>query len=121
MDRHTITRTLEPIRDAALPWIYAVLIFNVLDMVFTVYYIEAGHAVEANPLMAVAYEASPLHFGVVKMALAALGITLLYRARHARSAQLAIRGVAFAYGLLVGYHVVHFPVQELQGLLLGLM
>ena len=71
--------------------------------------------------MAAAYAISPFHFGLLKTALALLGITLLYRARHARTAQLAIRGVAIAYAVLVGYHVVHFPIGDFEGLLVGLL
>ena len=104
-----------------MPWIYAVLVFNLLDLAFTVYYIEAGWAVEANPIMAAAYAASPIHFGLLKLSLAFLGIALLYRARHARTAQIAIRGIAFAYAALVTYHVFHFPIGSVEGLLVSLL
>lgn len=116
-----VTRAVAAASEACRPWIWAVLLFNVLDLAFTIYYIEAGHAVEANPLMAAAYANSPVHFGIIKMALAVLGITLLYRARHARTAQIAIRGITVAYGLLVAYHVAHFPLGQFHGVLTGLM
>lgn len=123
-DTPTVTRITRAVLEAAdhsRKWIAAVLIFNVLDLAFTVYYIEGGHAVEANPLMAAAYASSPFFFMIVKMALAVLGITLLYRARHARTAQFAIRAITIAYGALVVYHVVHFPLGQYNGLLVGLL
>ena len=100
-------------------WFQAVLIFNLLDLVFTVYYIEAGTAVEANPLMAAAYAASPMHFALLKLSLALLGITLLYRVRETRAAELALRAVTVTYGFLVAYHLANFPIGEFEGIVVA--
>jgi len=102
-------------------WIRIVLALNLLDLLFTVYYIESGLAVEANPLLAAAYNVSPAYFATVKMSLAVLGLTLLYKNRKSALAWTAVRGLAAAYALVAVYHVAHLPLNRLSGALVGLL
>jgi hypothetical protein len=97
-------------------FVSAIVILNALDAVFTVAWVEAGLAVEANPLMAVVIAISPVLFVVAKVALVNGGTFVLWRLRSHVGAR---AGAAFCasvyYGLLLfhlqyagsmaGYHL----------------
>ena len=121
MQNTATLRTTTPPRGINCPhshrWFCAIIALNFLDLLFTTYFIESGHATEANVIMATAYLVSPAYFALVKMSLAVFALSLLYLNRFLFSARLAIRLVTIAYGLVVSYHLIHFPFDQVRGLL----
>jgi hypothetical protein len=84
---------------------YAIVVFNLLDAIFTLFLVTAGLAVEANPLMESALSQSPLMFMFAKLSLVSLGILFLWRMRRYRFAAYAILGSAVIYAAVIAYHV----------------
>jgi hypothetical protein len=89
----------------ATPAAYAVVVFNVLDAIFTLVYVQAGAAEEGNPLMAVLLAWHPVSFVALKLALVSLGVWLLWRVRHHRAAVAAIVGIAVVYAGVLALHL----------------
>src|SRR5688500_6749471 len=83
----------------------ALLIFNLLDGLFTLVFLQLGVAEEANPLMRLAYACSPLVFMAVKLFVVSLGVLLLSACRPAPPAQWAMAGGAGLYATIVAYHL----------------
>lgn len=81
------------------------IVLNLLDAVWTLCFVEAGVADEANPLMSSALGHGPVGFMVFKLALVSLSVLLLWRLRHRKSATIALFSGAAAYGLVVCYHL----------------
>ncbi|MBZ0233312.1 MAG: DUF5658 family protein [Deltaproteobacteria bacterium] len=84
-----------------------VIILNLLDALWTLCFVEAGVANEANPLMSSALGHGPVSFMVLKLALVSLSVLLLWRLRHRRSANVALYSGATAYSLVVAYHLAN--------------
>ena len=87
----------------------AVVILNLLDAIFTICYTHAGYASESNPLMQVALAASPVLFVLAKIGLVSLGVLLLWRMRHHRTAVFGLVSTSAAYSLLLLYHLSEVP------------
>lgn len=87
----------------------AVLVLNLADALFTLIYIHAGMAAEANPLMETALGGGAVSFMMVKLTLVSLGVLLLFRLRRRRSASMALVGTAVAYSSVVLYHLTAVP------------
>ena len=82
--------------------VMAVLVLNLLDAVFTLFWVYAGLAREANPLLRDLIEASPLAFVGIKLGLVGLGSALLWRHRKRPLAVVAIfLSFLIYYGLLL--------------------
>ena len=82
------------------------LVLNLLDAVFTLLWVYAGLATEANPLMYELVHEYPVPFVITKLALVGLGSLLLWRLR--RKSPLAVVGIFvgfFAYYALLLIHV----------------
>ena len=62
--------------------LYATIVMNVVDAIFTMYWVYSGRATEANPLMEVVID-SPFTFTAVKISLVSFGCFLLWK-RHKR-------------------------------------
>lgn len=90
-------------------FLYAVaataLVFNLLDAVLTMIWVESGRATEANPLLEPLLSASPVVFVLAKMSLVSLGVLLLWRLRDRVSAAVALVVTAVIYGAVVAYHL----------------
>ena len=82
-----------------------VVVLNLLDAMFTVAYTHAGVATEANPLMERFLAASPVLFMIAKLALVSMGVLVLWRLRHHRSARFGLVATGAVYVLLLGYHL----------------
>lgn len=82
----------------------ALLILNLLDGVFTLAFLQAGVAEEANPLMRFAYEQSPLAFMGVKLALVNVGAAMLWLNRGTLAARAALGAGVLMYAAIVAYH-----------------
>lgn len=78
------------------------LLLNLLDAIFTLWWLQTAQATEANPLMAAAIATHPIVFVLVKCTLVGLGSWLLWRHRRRPLAVISIF-VAFLtyYGLLL--------------------
>lgn len=81
------------------------VVLNLLDAVFTLSFVQAGLAEEANPLMESALAVSPVLFMLAKLSLVSLGVALLWRMRGHRVAAFGILGAAIVYFLVVAYHL----------------
>ncbi len=82
-----------------------VLALNLLDAIFTLIWINAGLAREANPLLDPLVGAHPVAFAAVKLGLVAGGSFLLWRYRFRPLAVVGIFLVFIAYYLLLLYHI----------------
>lgn len=85
----------------------ALAFFNALDLVFTVTWLCAGMACEANPLLAAAWSLHPAAFVALKSTLITGGMAILDRFRAIPAAQHAAIGSAFVYAAVVGWHLLH--------------
>lgn len=82
-----------------------VLFGNLLDGLFTLTLLQLRLVHEANPLMRWMYQASPLSFMTVKLAVVQLGLVVLCLQRGNRASQLAIKAGAALYAAIVCYHL----------------
>ena len=87
----------------------AVIVLNLVDAVFTIAYTHVGFATESNPLMHGVLATSPVVFMLAKLALVSLGVLLLWRLRHRRTAVAGLVAVSTAYVMLVCYHLSAMP------------
>jgi hypothetical protein len=83
----------------------ALLVLNLLDAVFTLFWINVGLAKEANALMRDLVHNHPIAFVTVKMGLVALGSYLLWARRRSPSAAVAIFAMFFVYYLVLLHHL----------------
>ena len=81
------------------------LTLNLLDAMFTLVWINAGLAREANPLLAEIVVNHPVLFVIVKLSLVALGSLLLWRYRSRPLAVVGIFVGFFVYYCLLLYHI----------------
>jgi hypothetical protein len=89
-----------------LGWIVgAVLVLNLLDAGFTLLWVRADLADEANPLVQRLVEEHPVLFVAVKMALVGLGSALLWMRRRRPAAVIGIFAVFLVYYALLLYHL----------------
>lgn len=82
----------------------ALLVLNLADALFTLGWIEAGWATEANPLMAAALAWGPAAFVGTKLLLVSLAVQLLARQPGLRIIQPAAMGLLALY---VGINTSH--------------
>ena len=83
-------------------WIY---ILSVIDGVLTIFWVLSKRATEANPLMNHLISQNPVLFMVVKIALVALGITLLWRFRERPLATWGIVACFLIYSTIFVHHL----------------
>jgi len=83
---------------------FALLVLNLLDGLFTLAFLQAGVAEEANPLMRMAYEHSPVAFMGIKLGLVNAGAALLWVNRETPAARTALTIGVFMYAAIVAYH-----------------
>ena len=82
-----------------------VLVLNLFDAVFTLFWIQAGHAREANPFLRDVLDASPVAFVGIKLGLVGLGSSLLWRHRDRPLAVVAIFLIFLVYYILLLWHL----------------
>ncbi len=83
----------------------ALLILNLFDGLFTMFFLQLAVAEELNPLMRAAYEESPMMFMGVKMLVVNAGLLLLCLHRKMKASRLAIRAGAVVYAAINGWHL----------------
>jgi hypothetical protein len=96
------------------------VVLNLLDAIFTIVYTEVGVATESNPLMDGMLAAHPVVFMIAKLALVSLGVALLWRLRHRRTAAAGLVAASSAYVALLVYHlsaVRHLASSDLVSML----
>ena len=94
-----------PRRAWEAPTVAAVLVLNVLDAGFTLGWLRRGEATEANPLFEELASQRPWRFVLVKVALVALGLVILYRYRHVKLARGSLVLALVVYLGLFAYHL----------------
>lgn len=82
-----------------------ILALNLLDATFTLTWVNAGLAREANPLLDHLVLAHPVMFAVVKLTLVGLGSLLLWHHRFRPMAVIGIFAAFVVYYVLLLYHV----------------
>jgi hypothetical protein len=91
-------------------WAYVpgvLLVLNLLDQCFTLAWVELGQAQEANVLMRVALDSSPILFALAKTGLVSGGAWILVRLRHHPLARLGLSGGTVMYSGVVIYHLAY--------------
>lgn len=83
----------------------AILVFNLLDGLFTLSFLQLALAEEANPIMRAAYESSPLSFMAFKLGAVHLGVWVLCLHEELKIARYALRFGATLYAGIVLYHL----------------
>jgi hypothetical protein len=83
----------------------AVLVLNLLDAVFTLFWVRAGLANEANVLMRDLVNEHGVLFVTVKIALVSLGSWLLWSRRTHSAAVVAIFAAFLVYYFVLLYHL----------------
>ena len=81
------------------------LVLNLLDALFTLFWVVNGLAREANPLLHVVVHEHPVVFVAAKLSLVSLGSLLLWRYRGCPLAVVAIFVAFLVYYLLLLIHV----------------
>ena len=85
--------------------VISLLVLNLLDAGFTLFWVQTGHATEANALMRDLVLAHPVRFVLVKLVLVSLGSILLWRYRRRPAAVIAIFFAFLVYYFLLLYHL----------------
>ncbi len=83
----------------------SLVILNLLDAVFTLYWIRVGLAEEANAFMRDLVVNNALGFVLAKIALVSLGVVLLWRCRKHPFAAPALTGCCVLYFLVLLHHL----------------
>jgi hypothetical protein len=93
-------------RIVKLSCILAILIF--IDLVATLFWVHAGWAVEANPVMDFFLKFSPLLFVLGKLGLSFTGIYILYvlRTRFRKTILNILLGLNLIYATVCLYHLL---------------
>ncbi|MFD2672548.1 DUF5658 family protein [Marinicrinis sediminis] len=84
-------------------WAFALVLFCLLDAIFTDIGLRFNWIEEANPVMAIVYVMHPIFFYVVKLALPALLCVIVVRI-HKRWFRYLVRGVTFLYAFVLILH-----------------
>ena len=90
--------------------VIALLVLNLFDGAFTIYWIFSGMATEANPFMAELINRSPVLFIVGKLALVFLGSYLLWHQRRRAMSVVALFLVFMIYYFVLIYHLQAFDI-----------
>jgi hypothetical protein len=83
----------------------AVLVLNLLDALFTLLWVSAGLATEANVLLETLAHGHPVLFVTVKLGLVSLGSILLWWRRDRPLAVISLFAAFLVYYLILLYHV----------------
>jgi len=84
--------------------VMAILVLNLLDAIFTLFWVQTGYARERNALLEPFVIRHSGYFTFVKLSLVSLGIGLLWNRRHHASAVVAIFVAFVAYYAVVAFH-----------------
>ena len=82
-----------------------VLVINLIDAVLTLFWVGAGFAEEANPLLADLVKGHPVGFAAAKLGLVGLSSLLMWRLRHRPLAVVGIFATFLLYYLVLLHHL----------------
>ena len=85
--------------------VVSIIVLNILDAVFTLFWVNAGLAKEANVLMRYLVHNHPVLFVAVKFGLVLLGTYILWRNRFNRIAVLGMFIIFLIYYALLLHHL----------------
>lgn len=103
------------IKDINVFWsLIAIMVFNCLDAILTIIWIQQGLATEANPIMNEALSQGIFDFFLVKFSLVSLGCFGLWKAREKLFAKISITVCVFLYTVLLFYHACGFYIGFVQ-------
>lgn len=88
----------------------AVVVLNLLDAVFTLWWVRLGLAEEANKLLEDLVTERPVTFVLVKLGLVSLGAIFLWLRRERAFAVIAIFAAFFVYYLVLLHHLSYTTV-----------
>ena len=96
----------------------AVLVLNLLDALFTLLWVHAGLASEANPLIAELVNENAVGFVLVKLGLVGLGSWLLWNRQQRPIAVISIVAAFIVYYFVLLYHLQYASglVRQLLGI-----
>lgn len=83
----------------------SIFVFNALDVIATISWLQMGMATEANPAMDILIGVHPALFAGAKLLLVGLGITLLSLYRDRRAVKIVTYSLFALYTLLICYHI----------------
>ncbi len=83
----------------------ALILLNLLDAIFTLWWVGTGAAEEANALLRDLVVDHPVRFVLAKLGLVSCGSLLLWRLRHHPLSVIAIFGAFFIYYLVLLHHL----------------
>ena len=83
----------------------SVILLNLFDIIFTLYAVQSGYAIEANPFMDALLQKSPLLFATTKLSLVSVGTYFIVINQEFKIARIALKVCFFVYGLIFLYHV----------------
>ena len=90
---------------------YTLVIFILIDLTATIFWLANGLASEANPVMAYFLDISPLLFVIAKLGLSAIGIWILYYFRK------RFTSIIFQILLLLNLVYIVISIYHLYGVL----
>ena len=82
-----------------------ILLLNLLDALYTSYWMGLGWMSEANPLMAHAFERGPGLFLLSKLMLVSLSVWVLWQHRDRQLARLSAIPLGMLYAFVGGQHL----------------
>jgi hypothetical protein len=85
-----------------------VLLLNLMDAIFTLFWVKAGLATEANILLQSTVDEHPVAFVTIKLTLVSLGSLLLWKRRDHPLAVVGSFVVFLVYYYLLLYHLQYF-------------
>ena len=88
----------------------AVIVLNLLDLLFTLVWVGAGHAEEANLLLVNLVREHPVAFVLTKISLVSLGSYLLWKYRAHALAVVGIFSIFMVYYFVLLYHLHYTSV-----------
>ena len=88
----------------------AVIVLNLLDVLFTLIWVGAGHAEEANLLLVNLVREHPIAFVLTKISLVSLGSYLLWKYRGHALAVIGIFTIFMVYYFVLLYHLHYTSV-----------
>ncbi|MFH1728205.1 MAG: DUF5658 family protein [Pseudomonadota bacterium] len=110
LEKKSLRYLLFEYNETFIKYIRFLLIFNLLDGIFTTLFIELGVATEANPIMNALYNTSPITFMFGKIILMMAGCYLLHKNIAKSLAKLAVILAFGVYSLIIIYHLLFLQV-----------
>ena len=83
------------------------IVLNVFDGLFTIFWCHTERAIEANPLMCLTLNIHPVLFMTVKITLVYLGVAVLLRYWRRPFVKVSLALSVWAYGIVLVHHCIN--------------